>query len=41
MVAFEDSDLERALGAVQERLGVSGAEHEVIIHGLCPDCRCG
>jgi Fur family ferric uptake transcriptional regulator len=40
MVPFEDSELERSLSAVQERLGVPGAEHEVIIRGRCPVCRC-
>ena len=39
MVRFEDSELERSLEAVQERLGVPDAEHEVIIHGRCPVCR--
>ena len=39
MVAFEDAELERVLGLVQQRLGVPAAEHEVIIHALCPDCR--
>ena len=40
MVPFEDMELERVLGTVQERLGVPGAEHEVIIHALCSACRC-
>ena len=39
MVRFEDDELERALAVVQERLGVPGAEHEVIIHAPCPACR--
>ena len=39
MIAFEDSDLEHVLDTVQQRLGVPGAEHEVIIHALCPRCR--
>ena len=39
MVPFEDSELERSLAAVQERLGVPGAEHDVIVHGPCPVCR--
>lgn len=38
-IAFEDSDLEHAIDAAQQRLGVPGAEHEVIIHALCPGCR--
>ena len=39
MVPFEDDELERALAVVQGRLGVPGAEHEVIIHAPCPACR--
>jgi Fur family ferric uptake transcriptional regulator len=39
LVPFEDTELERCLAAVQERLGVPAAEHEVIIHAPCPDCR--
>ena len=39
MVPFEDDELERALAVVQRRLGVPGAEHEVIIHARCPACR--
>ena len=39
MVPFEDMELERALEAVQERLGVPGAEHEVIIRAVCSACR--
>jgi Fur family ferric uptake transcriptional regulator len=39
MVAFEDPALERAVEGVQERLGVPGAEHEVIIHASCAQCR--
>lgn len=39
MVAFEDAELERALEAVQERLEVPEADHEVIIHALCSSCR--
>jgi Fur family ferric uptake transcriptional regulator len=39
MIPFEDPELERVLDGVQERLGVPAAEHEVIIHALCPRCR--
>jgi Fur family ferric uptake transcriptional regulator len=38
-IAFEDPELESVLEATQKRLGVAGAEHEVIVHGPCPECR--
>jgi Fur family ferric uptake transcriptional regulator len=37
-IAFEDPGLEHALDGVQQRLGVPGAEHEVIIHAVCDVC---
>jgi Fur family ferric uptake transcriptional regulator len=39
MVAFEDPELESVLQAAQERLGVAGAQHEVIVHAPCAECR--
>lgn len=39
MIAFEDPELEGVLEAAQARLGVAGAEHEVIVHAPCPECR--
>lgn len=38
-IAFDDPELEGVLQAAQERLGVAGAEHEVIVHAPCPECR--
>jgi Fur family ferric uptake transcriptional regulator len=36
--AFADAELERALVRAQERLGYSGATHELVLHAACADC---
>jgi Fur family ferric uptake transcriptional regulator len=36
--AFEDSELERAIGAVARRLGYVVGNHDVVLHGACPEC---
>jgi Fur family ferric uptake transcriptional regulator len=38
--AFSDPELERALGDVATRLGYAEA-HEVVLRGVCEDCRVG
>jgi Fur family ferric uptake transcriptional regulator len=36
---FEDPALERAIERVSRRLSFSVAEHDVVLHGACSDCR--
>ncbi len=38
MEAFEDGDLERAIGRVSDRVGFEVAEHDVVLRGLCQRC---
>lgn len=38
MSAFEDSELERLIDAVGERLGYRVDGHDVVLRGACPDC---
>lgn len=37
--AFSDDRLERALRAVEEQTGYTGAGHDVLLRGECGDCR--
>lgn len=39
LVPFEDPALERSIDQLSARLGFRTAEHEVTLHGDCPDCR--
>lgn len=39
MVPFSDDALERAIHAVEHRLGARIDVHEVTLHGLCRECR--
>jgi Fur family ferric uptake transcriptional regulator len=36
---FEDPALEQAIARVSRRLSFSVAEHDVVLHGACRDCR--
>lgn len=36
---FEDPKLEQAIERVSERLSFAVAEHDVVLHGACRDCR--
>lgn len=38
MEPFEDTELERAIDRVSERVGVDVAEHDVILRGTCERC---
>ena len=37
--AFDDQALESAIDKLSGRLGFDTTEHEVTLHGICPDCR--
>jgi Fur family transcriptional regulator, ferric uptake regulator len=37
--SFEDAPLERAIAAIEQRLGYAIAMHEVVLRGACDDCR--
>jgi Fur family ferric uptake transcriptional regulator len=39
LVPFEDEQLERAVRGLSDRLPFTIAEHEVVLHGSCADCR--
>ncbi|MFL5894212.1 MAG: Fur family transcriptional regulator [Thermoleophilaceae bacterium] len=39
IVPFEDPALERAISRLTERVPFEIAGHDVVLHGLCPDCR--
>jgi Fur family ferric uptake transcriptional regulator len=36
---FEDEELERTIGRVAGRVAFDVAEHEIVLHGSCADCR--
>jgi Fur family ferric uptake transcriptional regulator len=36
---FEDAELERAVTRLSRRVSFDVAEHEVVLHGACADCR--
>lgn len=36
---FEDPELEQAIELVSQRLNFAVAEHDVVLHGACRDCR--
>ena len=36
---FEDASLEQAIARVSRRLSFSVADHDVVLHGACRDCR--
>ena len=39
VVPFEDPALERAIERVSARVKFSVADHDVVLHGVCGDCR--
>ena len=39
IVPFDDQPLERAIVALEDRVGFSVSGHEVLLHGSCSDCR--
>ncbi len=39
LVPFDDDALERAIGALERRLGFTATEHEVVLRGICRHCR--
>jgi Fur family ferric uptake transcriptional regulator len=39
VIPFEDADLERAIEALARRVTFTVAEHDVVLHGACADCR--
>jgi Fur family ferric uptake transcriptional regulator len=36
---FSDDALERAIEALSGRVPLAVSEHEIVLHGACPDCR--
>ncbi|WP_205697644.1 Fur family transcriptional regulator [Conexibacter sp. SYSU D00693] len=36
---FADDELERTIGRVSRRVAFDVAEHEIVLHGTCGDCR--
>jgi Fe2+ or Zn2+ uptake regulation protein len=39
VLPFADAGLERAIRSISERVPLSVSEHEIVLHGACPDCR--
>ena len=39
VIPFEDPDLERSIERLAERVTFTVAEHDVVLHGACADCR--
>jgi len=39
VLPFEDRELERALAHLSKKLSFDVADHEVLLHGACRDCR--
>ena len=35
---FSDAGLEKAIRSLSERVPLSVSEHEIVLHGACPDC---
>jgi Fur family ferric uptake transcriptional regulator len=38
LTPFADEELERAIHHVSQRVALNVSEHEVVLHGACPDC---
>jgi Fe2+ or Zn2+ uptake regulation protein len=38
---FSDAGLEKAIRSISERVAMSVSEHEIVLHGACPECRDG
>jgi Fur family ferric uptake transcriptional regulator len=41
VMPFSDPGLEKAIRSLSERVPLSVSEHEIVLHGACPDCRDG
>jgi len=39
VVPFEDPELEKSIEALSRRVSFDVAEHDVVLHGACKDCR--
>jgi Fur family ferric uptake transcriptional regulator len=39
VIPFEDEELERTIDRVARRVAFDVAEHEIVLHGSCGDCR--
>ena len=39
VLPFHDDDLERAISALSGRVDFDVADHEIVLHGACSDCR--
>jgi Fur family ferric uptake transcriptional regulator len=39
VIPFEDPELERSIRRLAERVTFEVAEHDVVLHGACADCR--
>jgi Fur family ferric uptake transcriptional regulator len=39
VMPFTDPDLERAIEKLSRRVPIRVAEHEIVLHGACADCR--
>ncbi|MEA2270650.1 MAG: Fur family transcriptional regulator, ferric uptake regulator [Solirubrobacteraceae bacterium] len=39
VIPFADDELEATIGRVAERVTFEVAEHEIVLHGACADCR--
>jgi Fur family ferric uptake transcriptional regulator len=38
VMPFSDAALERAIGELSEKVPLKVSEHEIVLHGACPDC---
>jgi Fur family ferric uptake transcriptional regulator len=41
VMPFSDPGLERAIRSLSGRVPLAVSEHEIVLHGACPDCRDG
>jgi Fur family ferric uptake transcriptional regulator len=41
VMPFSDPGLERAIRSLSGRVPLAVSEHEIVLHGACPDCREG
>ncbi len=39
VIAFDDAPLERAVESISKRVDFAVEGHEIVLHGLCADCR--
>ena len=39
VIPFHDAGLERAIGALSRDVDFDVTEHEIVLHGVCADCR--